>query len=264
MKLLKAIIGDICGSRYEFQRVREEKKPETIVVDNECHFTDDTVCTVAIAEAILDNPDNPDFDRFLRRYVAMYPHAGYGERFIQWAFDEREGDSFGNGCCMRQYPISLYYDINYLRKAMLAKSCSGSHNHPLSYVYVSLVDDVINYPNTYWGNRYFFTSESQMEFSKHFNIDSYRENYGFNCTCAGSVPEAIAIALNSKSYDDIIANAIYLGGDVDTIACIAGMCTPHNPSEELERLAISKLPERMINIITKFEDEIKLNQQGNQ
>lgn len=248
MKLMKAIIGDICGSLYEFQRIKLNEKPSNIMLDG-CHFTDDTVCTVAIAEAILDNPSNPDFNRYLRRYVCMYPHAGYGQRFIDWAFDDGLGDSYGNGCCMRQYPISLYYRDYYTRKAILAKSCSDSHNNPESYKYVNILDDAIQ-----TGKLEYYPKSKELLVC---NFEEYKKDYKFDCTCEGSVIEAIVIGANSVSYEDCIKTSIYLGGDVDTIACMAGMVCDCDPSEELERWAWNKLPERMQNVIEKFENEIK-------
>ena len=90
-----------------------------------------------------------------------------------------------------------------------------------------------------------------------FTTEEYKKNYKFDCTCEGSVIEAIVIGANSVSYEDCIKTSIYLGGDVDTIACMAGMVCDCDPSEELEKWAWNKLPERMQNVIEKFENEIK-------
>lgn len=245
MKLMKAIIGDICGSLYEFNREKVDSYPTEIMLE-ECHFTDDTVCTVALADAILHNPENPDFDTFLKRWVLRYPRAGYGKKFIEWVMEDKGGDSFGNGCCMRLYPISVYYNDYYCRKAMIAKSCSGSHNHVESYLFSNILDDHIHGIIT--------------GLCLYSPLEEYRETYKFDCTCHGSVIEAITIGMKASSYENCIKDAIYLGGDVDTIACMAGMVTVYEPSEELEKWVWNKLPKDMQNIIAKFEDEIiKLN-----
>ena len=230
MKLMKAIVGDICGSFYEFARKKADEKPKELMLED-CHFTDDTVCTVAIADAILHNPENPDFDAFLRRWFLKYPKAGYGKKYSEWVLDEK----------------------------MIAKSCSGSHNHIMSYYYALLVDSFASGCPQYDLN---FTPK-KSEFLTNFNIDEYRKTYKFDCTCQGSVPEAISIVFHSKDYEDCIKNAIYLGGDTDTIACMAGMMCKYELPSELEEWAWNKLPRDMQNVITKFEDEItKFNQQG--
>lgn len=258
MKLMKAIVGDICGSFYEFARKKADEKPKELMLED-CHFTDDTVCTVAIADAILHNPENPNFNAFLRRWFLRYPKAGYGKKYSEWVLDEKGGDSFGNGCCMRLYPISIYYKDPLMRMAMIAKSCSGSHNHIMSYYYALLVDSFASGCPQYDLN---FTPKKN-EFLTNFNIDEYRKTYKFDCTCQGSVPEAISIVFHSKDYEDCIKNAIYLGGDTDTIACMAGMMCKYELPSELEEWAWNKLPKDMQNVITKFEDEItKFNQQG--
>lgn len=217
--LMYAIIGDIVGSRYErayFKTRRVKVSPEDLqdLMREDCTFTDDTVLTVAIAAAILECPENPDFSKHIRIWIKKYPNAGYGGRLCKWVVGQADNNSFGNGAYMRISPIYWAYD-QYWRKAMMAKSISCTHDHVCSYLFIDYVLGTSgDFPTPMENQRKLVSGE--------ISIEDYHNHYHFDSTCQGSVPEAIFVARNSETYEDCIKNAIILGGDTDTQAAIAG------------------------------------------
>lgn len=238
MQLLKPIIGDICGSIYEWTD-KVSERPKELMLEN-CTFTDDTVCTIAIADAINNDFVRPDFDRYLNRWFMKYPNRGYGKRFVNWCLGEGPGDSYGNGCCMRMYPISIFYTEPFIRMSKLADSCAGSHRHQESFYAMFRLDAAIHKVIESRPYKGYFEDIRKQE---------------LDATCAKTVDVAIAIGSCAESFEDCIKDAIYVGGDTDTIACMACMVTEHNPSKELEDWAMSKLPIDMRKVIEKFEEQ---------
>ncbi len=252
--LMYAIIGDIVGSIYEFPRDREVMEEDLeILTKDYCKFTDDTVHTIAIAEAILKCPENPDFTTYLKKWTNQYPKAGYGHRFRRWIAGEADNNSFGNGAYMRISPIYWAYN-SYIRKAMMATSIASSHNHPCSYLFLDcLLDPEVPIVTP-------FDLQKDLISGK-ITLEKYRKHYHFDSTCQGSVPEAIYIARTAKSYEDCLRQAILLGGDTDTQAAIAGgiygFLTKEEIPEHLYNWAWDKLPKDIQTVLNDFARYLK-------
>ena len=218
-----AIIGDICGSYYEFGDHRTKSK-NPFLFQNGSKFTDDTVMTIATMKWYIDGKKNP-IETYYRWYGLKYPKAGYGGMFRQWLADSTMGpyQSFGNGSAMRVSPVAWMNNClkDILKDAKITAECT--HNDPegikgaqatASAIYLARVGQTKNYIKAYISNNFGYDLERKL--------DDIRPNYHFDSTCQGSVPEAIICFLEGRSYEETIKLAISLGGDADTQAAIAG------------------------------------------
>ncbi len=218
--MIGAIAGDIIGSVYEFTNLKPDLDFPLFVKDSE--FTDDTVLTVALADSILN--DFP-YETKLRQYYLGYPDAGYGGMFHIWARSKKPKpyNSWGNGSAMRVSPVGWAYDDleTVLQKAK--ESSEVTHNHPEGIKGAQATAASIFLART--GNskekikKYI---EEKFGYYLDFDLDELRENYSFDVTCQGTVPQAIFTFLISDSFEDSIRKVIYIGGDSDTLACING------------------------------------------
>lgn len=253
--LMYAIIGDIAGSIYERSYFKNKKlaiskNDVANLMKNDCTFTDDTVHTIALATAIMECPENPDFGKHIKIWTKKYPKAGYGARLRRWMVGQADNNSFGNGAYMRISPVYWAYE-EYWQKAMMAKAISCTHDHPISYLFIDYVlQESGKFPTP---------TESQKKLvSGEYTIENYHEHYHFDSTCQGSVPEAIYVARNSKSYVECIQNAILLGGDTDTQAAIAGgiygYLTCEEIPDDLYTWAWNKLPKEIQTVLEDFKD----------
>ena len=217
--MLGAIAGDIIGSRFEANNI---KTTEFALFNDECRFTDDTVLTVALADSIYYGTDFVDK---LKKYYANYPTAGYGARFLQWASSSSRDpyNSFGNGSAMRVSPVGFAYDSleEVLEKA--EASAAVTHNHIEGIKGAQATAAAVFLARTGKSKSdiaQFITSRFQYSLDQPLN--SIRKNYQFDASCQGSVPQAITAFLESDDFEDAVRKAISIGGDSDTIACIAG------------------------------------------
>lgn len=217
--MLGAIAGDIIGSIYERFPI---KSKDFRLFDSRCQFTDDTVLTVAVAEVLLR--DGSYVETF-RRYYARHPNAGYGGAFHVWArsTDPKPYNSFGNGSAMRVSPVALAFDTIELVRAEARRSAQVTHNHPegvkgaeatASAVFLARSGTSKNQIRSY--------IEREFGYDLSRTPDDIRPGYFFDVTCQGTVPAALASFLHAHDFEDAIRNAISLGGDSDTLACIAG------------------------------------------
>jgi ADP-ribosylglycohydrolase len=217
--MLGAIIGDICGSVYEFAPVENYNFP---LLREDSKYTDDTVLTIAVADAILNNSD---FAISIKKYAREYPGKGYGRKFNDWIYSElyTPYGSYGNGSAMRVSAVGFYYNSidEVLQKAK--ESAEVTHNH-----WEGIKGAQATALAVYLAKTNHSKKEIKKEIETRFNYDLNRtlveieRNYCFNETCQGSVPEAIIAFLESKDYETAIRNAIWLKGDADTQACIVG------------------------------------------
>lgn len=218
-----AIIGDICGSYYEFGDHRTKSKNPFLFM-NGSKFTDDTVMTIATMKWYIDGKKNP-IETYYRWYGLKYPKAGYGGKFRNWLVDSKMGPygSFGNGSAMRVSPVAWMNNClkDVLKDAKITAECT--HNNPegikgaqatASAIYLARIGQTKNYIKAYISNNFGYDLERKL--------DDIRPNYHFDSTCQGSVPEAIICFLEGRSYEETIKLAISLGGDADTQAAIAG------------------------------------------
>lgn len=254
--VIGAIIGDIVGSRFEFNNYR---KTDFELFDRGSNFTDDTVMTIAVADWLLSGVS---LANIMRDWAHEYPNRGYGGMFYAWLFplDETETkayNSFGNGAGMRVSPCGYY--ANSLEEALdLAKqSAEVTHNHPEGIKGAQAIASAIflaRQSKTKDDIRYYI--EQTFGYNLHRSCDEIRPTYEFNETCQGSCPEAIIAFLESVDYESALRLAVSLGGDSDTIACMAGSIAAAYygiPDWIEERVKELYLPPEMVEIINRFD-----------
>lgn len=247
-----AIIGDIVGSIYEFKNLKSTDFP---IINHEATFTDDTVLTVATAYALLNGGNYADaYIKFGR----IYPGRGYGGRFRGWLEhdDNTPYNSYGNGSAMRVSPVAYSHDS--LDHVLIeAKRCAEvTHNHPEGIKGAQSVAAAIYLARTgvIKADIKKFVADN-FSYDLNFRLDDIRASYDFDETCQGSVPQAIVSFIESENYEDAIRKAISIGGDSDTIACIAGSVAEayYGIPADLIRYAESKLDYYMLDIIRRFQ-----------
>lgn len=217
--MIGAILGDIIGSVYEVMPV---KTKEFELFPQNCGFTDDTVHTVAISDSIRSGADPVDK---LHEYYERYPHAGYGRLFGSWAKvkDREPYHSFGNGAAMRISPAGWYYDELHQVEEHAARLTRITHSHPDGIKAAVAVAGSIFLARTGSAKAdiaAYVTRIAGYPLAK--TLREIRPSYAFKVDCMFSVPEAIQCFLESTDVIDAIRNAVSLGGDADTQACIAG------------------------------------------
>jgi ADP-ribosylglycohydrolase len=250
--MLGAIAGDIIGSVYEHHPIKTEAFP---LFSAGCRFTDDTVMTVAVAHAILKGVE---YAAAMKDFGRKYPDAGYGGSFIRWIFDDalQPYNSWGNGAAMRVSPIGLAFDSveRVLREAKL--SAEVSHNHPEGIKGAQASALAVFLARRGTGKeaiRHEITERFGYDLSR--TITEVRPRYRFDVSCQGSVPEAIIAFLDSRDYEDAVRKAVSLGGDSDTLACIAGGIAAAFYKEippDIAATARMLLPEEFLAIIDRF------------
>lgn len=217
--MLGAIAGDIIGSVYEARPIKTKDFP---LFAAESQFTDDTVLTVAVAEVVLGK-DN--YVTAFKRYFERYPSRGFGISFAQWARSEDDAPygSFGNGSAMRVSPVG--WARNTLPEVLeeAHRSAEVTHNHPEGIRGAEATAAAVFMARCGKSKEHIRdTIQADFGYDLGRSLDAIRPQYHFDISCQGSVPESIIAFLESKDYEDALRNAISLGGDSDTMACIAG------------------------------------------
>jgi len=217
--MLGAIAGDVVGSVYENLRT---KRKDFRLFTPVSTFTDDSVLTVAVADAILTGRE---YGSVIKSYARKHPLRGYGPRFLKWMVlpGVKPYNSFGNGSAMRVSPVAYAFDSEeeVLREAQRTAECT--HNHPEGIKGAQATALAI-FMARHGADKETIRTEIADRFAYDLSrtIDEIRPNYRADLTCQGSVPEAIIAFLDSTSFEDALRNAVSLGGDADTQACIAG------------------------------------------
>jgi len=217
--MIGAIAGDIIGSIYEHRPIKTKSFP---LLDASCRFTDDTVLTVAIADAMLSGRSYLDS---VRDMGLRYLCAGYGARFIAWLHspDPRPYNSWGNGSAMRVSPVgfALSSEKEVLRHAKMTAEIS--HDHPEGIKGAQATALAVFLARTGAGKKQIRTRITDLfQYDLGRTVNDIRPGYSFDVSCQGTVPEAIIAFLDSISYEDAVRNAVSLGGDSDTLGCITG------------------------------------------
>jgi ADP-ribosylglycohydrolase len=217
--MLGGIAGDLVGSRFE---ARPTKSRDFELVTPQCRITDDSVLSLAVAHSLLNNIP---YAENLKAFFHRYPRAGYGGSFMIWAAsgDSEPYYSFGNGSAMRVSPIGWYWSTeeDVLREA--STSAAVTHNHPEGIKGAQAVALAVYRARQEWSKE-----AIRQEIAERFGYDlsrslgDIRPGYSFDVTCQGSVPEALIAFLEAGDFEDALRNAVSLGGDSDTQACIAG------------------------------------------
>lgn len=228
--MLGAILGDMVGAPYEFDYYNI-KTTDFPLLSIDSHFTDDTVMTVAVAHALMDTYGKSDEEvkaavvERMQQYGKLYPYAGYGEMFSDWlqSSSPQPYNSYGNGSAMRVSSVGwLYFDLEEtLHAAKL--TAEVTHNHPEGVKGAQAVAAAIFLARSNIDKeRIAEYLEGQFGYDLKTPLADIREEYEMDESCQGSVPQAIRAFLEGESYEKVIRLAVSIGGDSDTIACIAG------------------------------------------
>jgi ADP-ribosylglycohydrolase len=262
--MLGAIVGDIIGSIYEINNIKTKDFP---LFKNKSCFTDDTVLTLAISELILNKGKNlvaTDYVEQFKSYFYRYPHAGYGKSFKNWATSNNSEpyNSWGNGSAMRVSPIGFAFKD--LDSVLLAAKCSAevTHNHPEGIKGAQAVASAI-FLARIGQNKTAIKEYIETNFAYNLNqsLDEIRPSYSFDVSCQGSVPQAIIAFLESTDFEDAIRNAISLGGDSDTIACICGGIAHAfygQVPEAISQQALTYLDSHLRSVAEKFMNQYQI------
>ena len=266
--MIGAVLGDIIGSPYEFDR--GDKKKDFPLFSEESSFTDDTVMTVAVADALLSvTPDATDEEikqsiiAKMNDYGKRYPFAGYGAQFSQWlsAKEKQPYNSFGNGSAMRVSSVAwLYNDIDTVRKKA-ALSAEVTHNHPEGIKGAEATASAVFLARTGHSKKYIKTYiENEFGYDLNRTCAEIRAGYHHVESCMETVPEAITAFLEGNSFEDVIRTAVSLGGDCDTQTAIAGSIAEgfYGVPEELKAECYNRLPKDLADVLKKAESVIEL------
>lgn len=251
--LLGTVVGDICGSRFEWAKP-ETISPEFKFITKTSRYTDDTVLTMAVAEALIK--DRP-YDMMIQKFGRRYPDSGYGGMFRKWLFKQGERvpyNSFGNGAAMRLLPVALFYNDlpSVLKAAVLQTACT--HNHPDALSASMLLSHAI------------FLARTVKDKAEIYQV--LNKTYGYTFVKPGDpdtrkhslhaitgVHESLNSFFDSEDFIGTLRNAVVFGGDADTLGCIASSLAyvfyEKIPAELIERVLLI-IPEEFRQIIKKF------------
>ncbi len=248
--MLGAIIGDIVGSRFEFSNVRSDN---FLLFTKDCDFTDDTICTVAVADAILNKKS---YQSSMQEWCKKYPNpmGGYGGSFVRWVHSENPQpyNSWGNGSAMRVSAVGWLFNDTKSIEREATKSAEITHSHEEGIKGAVTIAKCI----------YMLRNGASKEVIKAFVESLYgtlpRFRYfsnPFNESCMNAVPVSVACFLASEDFESAIRNAILVGGDSDTIGAITGSLAEayYIMNNEMRDTALSYLPDDIKLIVKQFE-----------
>ena len=262
-----AITGDIIGSQFEFDRGNKSREFE--LFGKKCEYTDDTVMTVAVAEALLDAGKDADEKTIkeklissLKKWGKKYPYAGYGNRFKLWVLSDKSEPygSYGNGSGMRVSPVGWLYDSMERTREVARWTAEITHNHPegikgaestAAAIFMArhhaAFEEISNY------------IEDEFGYDLSRTLDEIRPDYCHVEDCMKTMPEAFTCFLEAGSYEECIRNVMYIGGDTDTLGAIAGAIAEAywGIPEDLIRKAKEYLPDDIKAVVERFEKTVK-------
>ena len=259
--MLGAIIGDIAGSRFEWNNI---KSKEFDLLTYRCEPTDDSIMTLAVAKALLESKDDyrvltDKTIKWMQTLGRKYPHAGYGGNFHKWLLSDspKPYNSYGNGAAMRVSPCAYVASSMDEAKLLARIVTEVTHNHAEGIkgaeavtvaIYMALHGSNLLEIQDYINDNYYHIT---------FKLDDIRPSYTFDVSCQGSVPQALEAFFESTDYEDTIRNAISIGGDSDTIAAIAGSVAEayYGIPAALRKHGLTFLDGDQIKILTDFEDK---------
>jgi ADP-ribosylglycohydrolase len=252
--MLGAIAGDVIGSVHEGAGT---KTKDFRLFVRRSRFTDDSVLTSATADALLTEKG---YVAAYHEYYHDYPLAGYGGQFIEWAHERRDDPyySWGNGSAMRVSPVGWAFDTLDAVLAEARRSAAVTHDHPEGIKGAQATATAVFLARTGATK-----DDIRREITDRFGYDLdtplgvIRPMYTFDVSCQGSVPQSIRAFLESTDYEDAVRNAISLGGDADTMACISGaIAEPFygGVPADIEREVLARLDERLTAVLKAFRE----------
>lgn len=256
-----AILGDIIGSPYEFDRSGKTKDFPLFIPKS--RYTDDSVMTIAVAEALLDTwgKDTVELRKALvfsmQKWGRRYPLAGFGGRFSEWLFERNPHpyNSWGNGSAMRVSAVGWLYETMEETRQIAKETALVTHNHPEGIKGAEATASVIWAARNHWPK-----SKIRKYVEKEFyplkkTCDQIRPDYHFDVSCQGTVPQAITAFLEGESFEDVIRTAVSLGGDCDTLTCIAGGMAEafYGVPEEFKTECRKRIEPDMKKMLDRFE-----------
>lgn len=258
MQYIGALIGDYCGSKYEWSNFHGETTEGMELLESGS-FTDDSVLTVAIMDWINNGGE---VGNYLRSWAKAYPGAGYGGRFKAWVISDTDEpiNSYGNGSAMRVSPCAYYANTLEECLELAKKSAEATHNHAEGIKGAQAIAEAIYLARSGAGKEGMRkVLEDDFGYNLGLNLDEIGTRaHPFDATCQVTVPEAIICFLNSRDFLDAIRLAIWIGGDSDTIAAISASIAeayygiPHFIEEQMKL----KLPEDFKEVIYKFNENM--------
>lgn len=265
--MLGAIIGDIVGSRFEWNNT---KSKEFELFTHKCFPTDDSIMSLAIAKALLvSKPDYSDLSKnavdYMQSVGRNYPNCGYGGSFYHWMFSDnpKPYNSYGNGAAMRVSAVGFVAESLREVKQLSRLVTEVTHNHPEGIkgaeatamaIYLAKkgcsILEIRDYIDAYY-------------YPMDFTLDEIRDGYEFDVTCQGSVPQALQAFFESTGFEDAIRNAISLGGDSDTLAAICGGVAEayYGIPADIRKQARAYLDQELTQILDLFENAYPPKQQ---
>ena len=259
--MIGAILGDIIGSPYEFDRGNKTK--DFPLFNQRSWFTDDSVMTIAVAEALMDSMGKSDEEirealvASMQKWGTAYPDAGYGNMFYSWlqAENPQPYGSFGNGSAMRVSSAGWLYDTVEETRHMARLTAEVTHNHPEGIKGAESIAAAIFLARTGKTKKEikdYITSEFGYDLSR--TCDEIRPGYHHVESCQETVPEAITAFLEGEDFEDVIRTAVSLGGDCDTLTCIAGSMAEafYGVPPQLIEKCESLVPPDMLQVIRRF------------
>lgn len=261
--MLGAIIGDIVGSRFEWNNHRNK---EFDLFTTECFSTDDSIMTLSVAKAILESKE--DFSdlsektkNFMQKIGRNYPDCGYGGNFFNWIFSDnpKPYNSYGNGAAMRVSAVGFVANSLEEAKSLSRKVTEITHNHPEGIkgaeatavaIYLAKIGKDISEIRDFITKNYYTLD---------FTLDEIRDTYEFNETSQNTVPQALQAFFESTNFEDAIRNAISIGGDSDTLAAICGGIAEayYGIPDNIRKQAINFLDKDLLKILIEFENKYR-------
>ena len=257
-----ALLGDMIGAPYEFDRGNKSK--EFPLFCENSRFTDDSVMTIAVAEALLDSRFLDDDSiraaliKSMRKWGKKYPDAGYGRKFLCWLREKepKPYGSCGNGSAMRVSAVGWLFDTLEETREKARLTAEVTHDHPEGIKGAEAASSAIFLARTGRSKeeiRDYIVQEFGYDLSR--TCDQIRPSYYHNESCQKTVPEAITAFLEGTDFEDVIRTAVSLGGDCDTLTCIAGSIAEafYGVPAVLKAECKRRLPEDMAYVLGRFD-----------
>jgi len=258
-----ALLGDMIGAPYEFDMGSKTKDFE--LFNPEVKYTDDSVMTIAVAEALMscgrdagENEITAAVVKSMQEWGARYPYAGYGGKFVRWLSDlnPKPYNSWGNGSAMRVSSAGWLYETLERTREVARWTAGVTHNHPEGIKGAEATAAAI-----FMGRSGSSKQEIKDYIVKEFGYDlsrtcdEIRPNYHMDESCQGTVPEAIISFIEGKDFEDVIRTGISLGGDTDTLACIAGSIAEayYGVPENMKKECVARIEYDMQKVLKAFD-----------